>query len=437
MNRFFFGSCLALACLAASPVLADVIVTTAPAPVVAPTTCTVISTNMGYGRKDAYAGAGEVSVLQRFLIDGSYLFDTPITGFYGNLTMGAVQRFQRDHGIEMTGYVGPLTRASIQSTSCQSVQSPVPTGTVTVDAGKTPHITSLSPNRGEVGTMVTVKGKDFDANNNTVIFGNTAVNGVSATGTMSFRVPQTNQGVGKYQVYVINQYGRSSNVLTYTLAAKSNSSKPSVREVIGPSTVRPNTASVWTLVVRDEDGQSVNVRTAWGDEGTSGGSAAGKSYIVGDEDQYMTFSHTYAAEGAYSITFRVMDDDSGVEVTKTVKVKVSASYQADTSKVSISRMVPKEARAGEQVLVIGSGFTPANNTIYFGTGAVRNVGSYNQGTLMYFTIPYTYNPCEVISYGACSAAPIDVVGGTSYSVYVENALGKKSGTTSYKVGKEE
>ena len=33
-----------------------------------------------------------------------------VTGYYGALTMQAVKRFQKKHGLEQVGYVGPQTR---------------------------------------------------------------------------------------------------------------------------------------------------------------------------------------------------------------------------------------------------------------------------------------------------------------------------------------
>ena len=56
----------------------------------------------------------QVTVLQRFLVDGGYLSVTP-TGYFGPLTRAAVMRFQAANGIDQIGSVGPMTRAAINA----------------------------------------------------------------------------------------------------------------------------------------------------------------------------------------------------------------------------------------------------------------------------------------------------------------------------------
>ena len=80
--------------------------------------CAVLTNNVGYGTTDANTSGGNaVSILQDFLSVHGYLNTSP-TGFFGHLTMSAVESFQSANGISPTGYVGPLTRAKIQSIDC-------------------------------------------------------------------------------------------------------------------------------------------------------------------------------------------------------------------------------------------------------------------------------------------------------------------------------
>jgi len=65
-----------------------------------------IDTNLKYGMKNT-----EVSELQDFLVDKGYMNTS--TGFFGLLTLKAVQKYQADNGISSTGYVGILTRTQI------------------------------------------------------------------------------------------------------------------------------------------------------------------------------------------------------------------------------------------------------------------------------------------------------------------------------------
>jgi peptidoglycan hydrolase-like protein with peptidoglycan-binding domain len=54
----------------------------------------------------------DVSELQSRLATEGY-FQAAVTGYFGPITMAAVQSYQRTHGISATGYVGPITRAML------------------------------------------------------------------------------------------------------------------------------------------------------------------------------------------------------------------------------------------------------------------------------------------------------------------------------------
>jgi len=79
-------------------------------------TCVTIQNNLRYRTTDAQTG-GDVSDLQDFLQASGYLKASP-SGYMGLLTVKSVKAFQSDNGISPTGYVGPLTRAKIQTVSC-------------------------------------------------------------------------------------------------------------------------------------------------------------------------------------------------------------------------------------------------------------------------------------------------------------------------------
>ena len=64
----------------------------------------------------------EVVKLQNFLIESGYLNASPI-GIFGPLTTKAVMQFQKDNGVMVTGYFGPLTRAVANSKSGGMAQS--------------------------------------------------------------------------------------------------------------------------------------------------------------------------------------------------------------------------------------------------------------------------------------------------------------------------
>lgn len=86
------------------------------APVTPSNFCVSLTRDMGYRATDGQVG-GEVSALQDYLQTKGYLDSEP-TGFFGRLTVAAAKSFQTANGIRPTGYVGPVTRAKIQSLSC-------------------------------------------------------------------------------------------------------------------------------------------------------------------------------------------------------------------------------------------------------------------------------------------------------------------------------
>jgi hypothetical protein len=64
---------------------------------------------LGVGSQDA-----QVTALQQRLTALGF-YSGPITGYYGSLTEAAVEKYQSAHGIDVKGYVGPGTRAALNS----------------------------------------------------------------------------------------------------------------------------------------------------------------------------------------------------------------------------------------------------------------------------------------------------------------------------------
>lgn len=85
------------------------------------TQCVTLTNSLGYKYGDARTN-GEVTKLQTYLFLNKYLTVSP-TGYYGNLTRTAVLNFQRDNGINQTGFAGSLTRAKLFQVSCPPQES--------------------------------------------------------------------------------------------------------------------------------------------------------------------------------------------------------------------------------------------------------------------------------------------------------------------------
>jgi peptidoglycan hydrolase-like protein with peptidoglycan-binding domain len=69
---------------------------------------------MEFGSRDS-----QVFPLQNFLMENGYLEMYP-TGFFGRNTEFAVKEWQKRHGIDVRGWVGPNTRGSIAGLTCKT-----------------------------------------------------------------------------------------------------------------------------------------------------------------------------------------------------------------------------------------------------------------------------------------------------------------------------
>ena len=202
--------------------------------------CTTLSRNLWVGthnRIDAY----DVSAYQQFLKDQGYYSGIP-TGYFGALTLRATIRFQRDNGVNPSGYVGGMTRALIHTKYC-----------VTTPPTSSLQIQSLSASSGAVGSSVTIQGSGFDSDN-TVHFGYGVVvhvpsyNGSSITFTVPssldpacrFSFPMcaiaSRQTLpGTYPISVENSRG-TSNTLNFVVTDGTITATPITLYSITPAT---------------------------------------------------------------------------------------------------------------------------------------------------------------------------------------------------------
>ncbi len=77
--------------------------------------CTNIELNLKMRARDGQAR--EITRLQDFLRERGH-FARNSTGYFGEVTLDSVKKFQRENGISQTGFVGPLTRERIKSLTC-------------------------------------------------------------------------------------------------------------------------------------------------------------------------------------------------------------------------------------------------------------------------------------------------------------------------------
>jgi hypothetical protein len=80
--------------------------------------CVQINSDLSYGQTDSTYG-GPILALQNYLQSLGYLSATP-NGHFGQSTLLGVKAYQKANSISSTGYVGPLTRASISQKTCST-----------------------------------------------------------------------------------------------------------------------------------------------------------------------------------------------------------------------------------------------------------------------------------------------------------------------------
>jgi peptidoglycan hydrolase-like protein with peptidoglycan-binding domain len=288
----------------------------------------------------------------------------------------------------------------------------------------------LSPAQGGVGTSVTVYGSGFTATGNTVHFGSGIMTGLNAPDgrSVSFVVPSQLTGfgsqivtLGTYGVSVTNGLGISSGTLPFTVTSTDyGSGAPVISSVNGPTSLGTGVQGTWTLTLSNTNNAYVTVSVNWGDSQYYGAAAQPQTLYMGGT-QTTTFTHTYYTAGTYTLTFTA-SNAAGQSNTYTSTVSVGGTT---IGAPAVSYLSPAQGRVGTQIAIVGSGFTPYNNTVHFDVGGTQNLPSVN-GTTIYYTIPYSVSPCDVNQYFAqCTMMARQVTPGT-YSVSVTNQGGSSN-----------
>ena len=326
LHRYFYGLAFLLAALFGSVVP---LVPAYAAPV-----CITFSSNLYRG-----LSGSNVTNLQTYLSGQGYFTQTP-TGYFGPITFSAVQKFQRAGGISATGYVGVLTRASIQK-NCGNP----PPSSITVR--------TLSPNAGHVGSTVSVTGFGFTNDNTILLDGMLVARNVPITSsiavacttdpscvggirqTLTFVVPSSVGPncppgsmcpmylrlitPGTYNISVQNSTG-TSNSLPFTVT--SASAQPlSITGLDAPATLALGTSGTWTVHVQTSNsGSQLHYSVLWGDE-VANGTASIMSPGPQSVQTSATFTHAYQHSGTYTPVFTVSDDTgASVSTSNTITV---------------------------------------------------------------------------------------------------------------------
>ncbi|MEK7132798.1 MAG: peptidoglycan-binding protein [Patescibacteria group bacterium] len=292
----------------------------------------------------------------------------------------------------------------------------------------TPAISYLNPNSGGVGNSVTVLGSGFTTTGNSVRFGTGVIANLNSPDgkSVSFTLPSQLTGFGTqpltlntYNVYVTNSAGYQSNTVPFTVTSLGASSAPMIWSVNGPTSLSIGATGVWSVVVNNPGNSPLTTSVNWGDQGVGGSIASQPQVTLAQGTQTLSFSHTYATGGIYTITFTA----SNASGSQTSSATVSVPFVGTSNIVTLLSLSPSAGRVGTQIALLGSGFTALDNTVHFGVGGTQHVVS-TSGSTIYFTIPYSVSPCDLISFG-CYAPSVQVAPG-SYPIYITNAMGATS-----------
>ncbi len=400
MNKYKLFKASSIGLLSLSLAFGAFFTSTVSAQSTAVSSCVNLTYNMRYGARDAYTN-GDVSRLQNFLnING--LLSVSATGYFGPMTLAAVQKFQTQNNLYSAGYVGPLTRASISTLSCGSGQTFVPV------------IYSANPTSGAVGNAVTLSGANFTSDT-TVSFGSGFASAVVVSSNqITFTVPEyiapacyyTNPpcllfaaptrviAPGNYSVTVSNSKG-TSNAVNFNVISTSINNRPVISGLDAPTTLNVGQQGTWSVRATDVTGGGLSYSVEWGDEMRIGTTASANAALTATYSQTSTFTHTYNTPGTYTPFFTIRGSNGQ---SAQISANVTVIGPSITQAPMISSIYPTSGPIGTLVTIYGSGFTTGSNlygtsggsvstnTVLFAGGPINGVATNGTSTL-YFNVP--------------------------------------------------
>ncbi len=262
---------------------------------------------------------GEVSALQSALekdgIDMPSFPNAEAKKYFNAATSMNVKAFQKKYGISQSGYVGPKTRAKLNAIyGCvdnhgKPIINPANIKIITPSEGTIQSIEStirwesnnFVGNRGTVNLVLLDVNDSFVAN----IGGN-----IPNLGSYKWKIPASLSGQYKIQVGSNkNSTGGMYAVGRSGLFTISNhtSNGITINSVSGPNSLNVGQTGTWKINATAPSGMNLTYFVDWGDiiyPVTAGGVAPTYRNAV----QTLTFTHSYAQAGTYTVKFRVECD---------------------------------------------------------------------------------------------------------------------------------
>jgi peptidoglycan hydrolase-like protein with peptidoglycan-binding domain len=403
-----------------------------------PLQCLSITHNLRYQTTDKATG-GDVSKLQGFLVASGYLTSAP-SGYFGAMTLSAVKRFQAAKHLDVSGYVGPLTRVQINTSGCTSgsqtnttpsatpsvTASAVPTATPTPEA--IPTITSISvntaPNDGI--TPVTISGSHFSKNSVIYFAGINGVQVIPYTvspdgSSLSFYVPPRvgPSFSGAYQVAVSNDGVHLSNATELLITIAPLSRYTIITDYIPDAYLgQPYFTGA----------QANGFDTDFGWSISSGSLPPGITILNNPATSYMgqlMLGGTPQTAGKYTFTIKVASANNSA--SRSFSMTVLPDPNATSLIPAIYGLSAYSGKVGTGVTINGGRFDSKNYILLNGRVAGQAVSS-SDGKSLSFTIPTTTTPaCNLFSTGSACPHDILIVSAGIYSITVQNIHGTSRG----------
>jgi len=177
--------------------------------------CHIFNTNLSVSDFSNNSLGKELIALQKYLISSGYK-DVILSGRFDERTKTAVMAYQSKSGIPSTGFVGPLTRATLNGAVCSNQMKGATPTVSTTPVEVAPRINSISRSNVRYNDTVTLRGTNFSGVRSELLYitdanGSISPEILSSSATrVVFKVP--NVPTGTYDVYLTSNTGTSNKV---------------------------------------------------------------------------------------------------------------------------------------------------------------------------------------------------------------------------------
>jgi hypothetical protein len=294
--------------------------------------CYDFGRNLKLGDKDETEG--DIAILGRVL----NLDDDAVYLGFDKVMFETVKKFQAKYGIPSTGYVGPLTRAKLNSLyGCKNKVfiTPSALGNAKVKEGYDQQLNQ----HGLVGniTWKIVGGQLPSGLSLYAGAGSCELNGgcpQSQQDWASIGGYPTTAGTYTFTVQATN--GTQTATQNYTLVVKgkdSDSGAPVISGISGPTSLKVGETGTWVIKASDPRNGILWYYINWGDRQIIDEGGLSTSRPPSDFVQTSTFTHSYNQVGIYTVTFSVMNS-ANTRTQSTMTVNVTNSTQSPITVLS-------------------------------------------------------------------------------------------------------